>query len=353
MSAVDVMDVLAELEERAGASDTNRPAWLGERRQGLTATEIRDLAIKGPGYKQDLIEAKLADVDEPELRSPYIVWGRHREPIIAEQVAALYGIRPESRVFRAADQPRWLGSPDGVGQDFDDSLVVSEIKTAAVDIAPGTSKFDAKGYYLQMQWVMRVTGARRCLYAWEKRLGDPEYGFEPGELHTSWVEYDEVTVQKLEAIAVDFLDALDEARRQRLDGEGPAVDEHADTLAVNYLRGLDAEKEGVAAKKAAFEELRAYLAAGEPVSQKSTLAQITYSPEVVETVLEVDEEAARRVDPYGLWGDIEHLEAELAAKNAEWAKHCERFRTVEVSRVVKKEVLRVSPGRDTRKAKDS
>lgn len=349
--AAAVLSALEELEQRAGASDTDRPAWLAERRRGLTATEVRDLALKGPAFKRELIEAKLADVDEPELRSPYIVWGRRREPIIAERVEAVHGLRPESRVFRAADQPRWLGSPDGVGEDFDGSLVVAEYKTAEVDIAPGTVKFDAKGYFLQMQWVMRVTGARRCLYAWEKRVGDPDYGFEPGPLRMAWVEYDEATVRRLEAIAVDFLDALDEARRAREVGEEPGIDEHADTLAVNYLHALDAEKQGTEAKRAAYGELKDYLAAGEPVSQKSTLAQITYVPEVVETVLVADEDAARAADPMDLWGDVEHLEAELKAARARWGAHCEGFLTREESRVVKKEVLRVTPGKDTRKAK--
>ena len=50
--------MLEDLMARAGASDTDREAWLAERAQGVTATEIRDLAKCGAGFRLDLIAQK-------------------------------------------------------------------------------------------------------------------------------------------------------------------------------------------------------------------------------------------------------------------------------------------------------
>jgi hypothetical protein len=345
------LSVLEELETRAGAPYSNRPAWLAERRGGLTATEVKQLALGGVGAKRKLIEAKLSGIDEPELTAGPVVWGNVREPVIAAEIDARHGIHPEERVFRAADNSRFLASPDGVGVGWDDELLVSEIKTSGGNKTVGSEGFARSGYALQMQWSMRVTGARRCLYVVEERL-QGEGGFFPGDRFYAWIDYDESTVRRLEAIAVDFLDALDEERQRRETGEGPVIDEYADTLALNYLKGLDVEKQGVELKKSAYEELRTHLAAGEPFAQKSTLAQITYSPEETETVLVVDEDAARAADVTDIRGDIEHLEAELLAARARWAVHCEPYKTREETRVTKREVLRVTAGKDTRKAKD-
>ena len=53
-----VPPAVADLMSRAGASDQDRPAWLAERRGGVTATEIRDLAI-GKKRQGELVDLKL------------------------------------------------------------------------------------------------------------------------------------------------------------------------------------------------------------------------------------------------------------------------------------------------------
>lgn len=360
-----IADKLLELEARAGASDKDRDAWLAERRNGPTATEVRDLYI-GKLTVRELVDRKLGRTPEVGDLShiPVIGWGKEREPIIAAEVERRYLIAPESRVFKASDHPRKLASPDGVGVDFDGELVVSEIKTAGKDIAPGTEAFRAKGYLAQMVWVMRVTGARRCLYAWEERLTLPGMeGFAPGALRFEWIEWDEVLAEKLERIADGFLTALDaaaaedpEARRE------PVIDEELDTLAVNYLRGLDLEKQAKELKEPAYRAMFELLDAGEPVVQESPLARVSFTPAEIEEkpVIELDQVAARTAAPAGLYERLEQAEDDLRQAQeavereaALVAAHEERFRVqVRTERVVvKKATLRVTAAKNTKEKK--
>lgn len=198
MAALMEHPALVALALRAGASDTDRELWLAERLRGVTATEIRDLVVKGPTFRRELIDIKLGRTVDSFTGNQYTAWGKKREPIIAAWVEQSFGILPESRVIRAAENLRLLASPDGVGVDFDGNLLLSEIKTSGHDIAPGTAKYADVGYLLQMIWGMRITGARRCLYVWEQHDGNwqdrgGDY-LEPAPLHaqplTEWIEYD-------------------------------------------------------------------------------------------------------------------------------------------------------------------
>jgi hypothetical protein len=280
--------VLAELEARAGASDRDREAWLAERRAGITATEVRDLAI-GTIRQQDLIDLKLGRKVDDFTGNAYTEWGKQRESIIAAELAG-EGFAEETRVFHHPENSRYLASPDGLRIDFDEQLDVLEIKTSKIDQPPGSAEEQAKGYALQVQWVMFVTGARRGRYVVEERLGAP-WNFTPGDLNRHWIERDDTVIGALRVIADEFLAELD---RQREDG-APEIDEEVDTHAVNYLRGLAAEKEGKALKEASY---LALIQAG--VSQTSALAKVTYSPGAAASEFEedvIDLEAAEAAHP--------------------------------------------------------
>ena len=309
---------LTDLLARAGASDTDRAAWLAERAQGITATEIRDL-MKGKLRQDDLIALKLGRKVDSFTGNQYTDWGKEREPIIAAGVRGM-GIDPESRVFHGERNSRHLASPDGIGVEFDGALVISEIKTSGKDIRRGHAAYDATGYELQMQWAMLVTDADRCLFVFEERL-TVDGRFVPGEVFTEWVPRDEAIIADLVARADEFLAELD---RQREDG-APVIDEELDTHAVNYLRGLAAEKEGKELKESAY---AAIVAAGK--SQESPLARITFTPEKAGELVDVvviDEEAAKaaRMD---LWAKVHAARQKHAAVEREWVEHLAGFTTV-------------------------
>ena len=316
-TAISLHPVLAELETRAGASDEDRPAWLAERLGGCTATEVRDLVILGPSFRRILKARKLGRLpDVADLsRVPVIGWGKDREKVIADNLQERYAIAPETRVFRAADNPRFLASPDGVGVAFDGTLVTSEVKTAGHDVSVGSPGYAKKGYELQQQWVMRVTGARRSMFAWEERVEVIPGVFEPGEITYEWVEYDEQIVSQLEAIALEFLAEVD-AAREAGDVE-EVVDEDLDTDAVNYLRGLDLEKQGAALKKTAFESIKTRLAGMESFQQVSAIARVTYSETAATDGETADVEAAQAADKE-LWESLEIL-------REQWAEHLTKF----------------------------
>jgi len=312
-----MVSVLEELETRAGASDQQREAWLSDRRAGVTATELRDLYMKRVTIGE-LVNRKLGRVPEVGDLShiPVIGWGRLREPIIAALVEQRFGIRPESRVFRAADESRFLASPDGVGINFDEELLISEIKTSGKDIPPWSDAYADKGYEIQQQWGMRVLGAIRSLFVWEIRDELPGGAFVNGRLQHAWVDRDDVLIGKLEKLARQFLAALDKAAAEPY--VAPLIDEELDTHAVNYLRGLDLERQAKALKAPAWAAL---LAAGK--SQTSLVARVTFTPGEAGEVEEIDYAAAEAADP--------DLFARMKAAAVAWAAHCEGFkRTVPV-----------------------
>lgn len=204
---------LSELLARAGvAKEDDEQAWLAQRRAGVTATEVRDLAT---GKKS--VAALVAEKRNPppRLDNRQFAWGRAREGVLGDWLRGA-GFEPESRVFHAAENPRWLASPDAVGVDFDGRVVIAEVKTSKHDLGAGSPEFEASGYNVQMQWQMLVTGAQRCFFVveqhdddWVDRGGEwPEP--EPLGLPLArWVERDDRVIAGLEELAAQFLAALD------------------------------------------------------------------------------------------------------------------------------------------------
>lgn len=309
----DTTTALDTLEQRAGASDHDRAAWLAERRGGITATQVRDVLLEQLGLpswskKQELIDEKLGRRVDDFAGSPYTDWGNVREPVIAGVLAA-EGFSPESRVFRHPENARYLASPDGIRINFDEEIEVLEIKTSSHDLPPGSEAIRKRGYELQVQWVMFVLGARRCRFVVEERLGAPGR-FAPGEVHRYWIERDETLIARLIKVADDFLREMDHQR----DHGAPAIDEELDTHAVNVLTFRDSESSAKRAKEKAWQSLLGELVAGgKDFSQESTLARITFTAGVASLSEVPDVEAAKKADP--------ELFAEVEALSKRWNAH--------------------------------
>ncbi|MBN9210753.1 MAG: hypothetical protein BGO45_10790 [Microbacterium sp. 71-36] len=316
-----VPPAVAELMRRAGASDQDRAAWLAERLTGLTATEIAGLAV-GKKRQGELVDLKLGLKEDTFNGNAYTEWGKLREPFLAA-AAERRGILAESRVFHHAENRRWLASPDGVGATFDGELLLGEYKTSGHDLTPGTPTFERTGYLEQMTWAMVVTGARRCLFIWEERLGTPETGFEAGRRFEHWIEFDEALAKRLAAFARRFFSALDKKRAEVDAGNvtAPVVDPVLDVLALDVLAGRREEAAGKRKKETAWKALQAELAGREELSQRSSAAQVTWVPAGTATVPQthVDETTAKAELP-DVWAAVEKGRADLAVLEDAWAK---------------------------------
>lgn len=307
---------LVELDSRAGASDTDREAWLAERAKGVTATEVRDLWLwrQGMGGRsvQELIDEKLGKA--PVFQgNAYTEFGKLREPAIAAKLA---GFTPESRVFHHVDRHEFLASPDAIALDFDERMTLAEIKTVGSSkypLEPGSKACIEKGYVPQLQWQMFVCGADAGLLVVEERLGSLQEGFTPGELSQWHVPRDEEMIRELTGIADEFLVELAKAR----EAGGSELDEELDALAAEVIAGRQAEAAGKRAKETAWRRLQERVAAaGVRVSQRSERARVSWVPE--HTVRqEVPDEDACRAANRDVWDElvrVRELERELAEK---------------------------------------
>jgi hypothetical protein len=266
-----------------------KQAWLDFRREGITATQIRDWGIAS--RRRKIIEEKVTGQFEDLSHIAAVSHGTLREPAIADWIKRRFGIEPCDSVFASPTNSRHLASPDGVTRDpFTGELTVgpaaalSEIKTSKHNLVPGrldasrnlveidySSDFARSNYYTQMQWQMAVMGAGLTLFAWEQHdnIIDPETGtFTPlGAPEWCWIPRDENLIQVLlTTVAPDALRTIDEARAAITVTDLPpvsAVDSERAILIADLVKARQAEALAKAAKEQAWAKLQAfYLAEG-------------------------------------------------------------------------------------------
>jgi predicted phage-related endonuclease len=86
-----------------------------------------------------------------------------------------------------------MATPDGLSLDH---KLIGEYKTSGkpLDKVPAN-------YMRQVQWQLYVTGAEKCLFAYELRLEGPE-GFVPGfDVECQWIDRDEKMIGDLIKVA--------------------------------------------------------------------------------------------------------------------------------------------------------
>lgn len=258
-------EVLARLESCAGASDQDREAWLAERTQGVTATEVAKLARNYDTNSFDIINEKL--YGSTFKGNHYTRWGKEREPYLEQVGLERFGIYPESRVFKHPDEPRHLASPDGIQVNGDGLICLGEYKTCGKDLT--LALLVEKGYWDQAQWQMYVLGAESVWLIWEWREG-PEgaYTARPGGLHL--IERDDARIDLLVTVANRFLGDLDEARAQAEKANEPPSDPWLQGLLERYLDAKEALKE-------CDEALRDYLTEMGITKVETDVAMVSYS----------------------------------------------------------------------------
>lgn len=182
--------------ERFIVSSQTRDLWLEARERGVTATQVAKAATPA-GMKE--VKAQIESPVEVTVNA-VMDWGNEREPYIAHVVKERYGVMPNDWLI-CADGPgnEWqMATPDGLSLDH---TMIGEYKTSGKDL----SKIPI-GYMRQIQWQLYVTGAERCVFAWEQRLEGPE-GFVPGmDVETQIVERDEEMIGQLIKVAQEVQD---------------------------------------------------------------------------------------------------------------------------------------------------
>lgn len=297
-----MMSELAGLLARAIVSEQeDRPAWLAARAVGVTATEMKKLMMGGPGTVATLVREKI-EGDFPDLAHvPRIAWGRAREEFIAAWIEGKFGITASAHLFYSEAHARFMATPDGIGEDFDGCLVNSEIKTGKYGLDPEdpTSYFWESGYYYQVQWALFVTGASKCLFAWEQHDDDfsgwPNTGpaIPLGEPEFRWIVRDEVLISEMIDRAKAFLEALDDAMNE----VQPDADPQLVLLSAELLAARRAEAEAKARKDAVWKRLLARLESEPEMSKPAGSATVTWTPGRIVPTIVPDPVAAAAAHP--------------------------------------------------------
>lgn len=314
---------LTELMSRATPFE-ERSEWLRARAQGVTGTQIAKLAKSGvhSAYGRQLIQEKLHGGQDRDLSNVRAArWGTVREEFIAEWVERRFGIHPSVQtLFRAKDNPRYLVTPDGVGVTFDDELLLSEVKTTVNDLTPvkPNKKYTTSGYADQKQWELRVTGASRVLFVWERHDNDwsgwPERGPAPltDEPEFRWIERDEKRIAELERTADEFLAALDAAEGEQAAEPDPVLD----GFAAAVLTARVDEVIAAARKKQAWQWVLERVSVRKSFTQEA-YARVTWTAPETTVTQEPDQDAAIAAAK-SLWV------AYQAAKST-WESHAAEF----------------------------
>lgn len=309
--------ILEQLYTRALASSAEREPWLRARAGGITATEVRDLRA-GNMNARALADKKRSMDFEDLSHVRHIAHGNNREPVIAEWIAQRFNIQPNDYLFAGLLNSRHLATPDGAGINFDEHLLISEIKTSKYNLDPAGDHFGKTGYFYQMQWQMYVTGAKRCLFVWEQHDDDwsewPERAPEPvfAEPQFVWIDRDEREIERLIKVADGFLHEYDSVYATQEE------DPQLANLAERYIRTLRAESSFTKAKREIWDALHQHL----HDRDKDTYApapglKVTWTPAQREIVSVPDFDAALEADP-GLF-------AMMTDTRAAWEEHLAKF----------------------------
>jgi hypothetical protein len=177
--------------ERFIVSSQTKDLWLAARDRGVTATQVAKASTPA-GMKEVL--AKIENPTPVEANG-FMDWGVEREAYIAHVVKERYGILPNDWLLCAdgAVNEWQMATPDGLSLDH---TMIGEYKTSGkpLDKVPAN-------YMRQVQWQLYVTGAEKCLFAYELRLEGPE-GFVPGfDVECQWIDRDEKIIADLIKVA--------------------------------------------------------------------------------------------------------------------------------------------------------
>lgn len=265
-------------------SSDDREAWLAARREGITATDLANLASGGPAVWASL-RADKAGEGRAWSGNEYTEWGNSREEVIAAAVRSLYPhLEHNTYVVASDDDPRFMCTPDMIGAG---GSTLCQIKTALWKGERWTIDDVPKRYYDQCQAEMNVTGATLNLLAVEyyDRLEDgvfvPTFLFE--DPHIIPIERDDERIAELVGIAEQFV-AM---------GEPDTLDLYL----ADYARADAREKAAKAEKEEARKLIAKEIAERPSGKYVSDLGSVTQGQDTTKTVTVLNEERLKEKAP--------------------------------------------------------
>lgn len=178
-----------------------REDWLIAREGGVTATMVAQGAT--PSGLASLIRSW----SEPQFEgNAYTEFGTWAERYIVDHAHREFGILPNDWLIRSADDPRWLGTPDGLSLDHREIAEAKTGSTAPKSLEVSSIKREHRD---QCQWNLMVSGAERCRYLFQPRATAPDGSFymalwEPIGI---WIPRDEARIAELVTVAERIMEA--------------------------------------------------------------------------------------------------------------------------------------------------
>lgn len=292
----------------AGPSSDDREAWLAQRRQGVTATEVAKAAQGRPADIHKIITEKVTGAHVDLTGNKFVDYGNEREPIIADYVKRRFNIEPNTLCYSSPDNPRYLATPDGYVDDaFTEERFVAEIKTSRHDLWPfpfsrdddlgvptltvaiadralaaidrgefAPSGFWRTSYYDQIQWQMLVMNADRAIFAAEQH--DDNWP-NPKPLRPAdviWVERNVKRIEYLLTVADALLAKIDNATPDSIAPASEIDPDVADHMH-KYLHAHGAVKTAEALKSAAWKWLQDHFKDVDEFRSENDEAKITWA----------------------------------------------------------------------------
>lgn len=292
------------------AGDAPRIDWMSERGEGVTASEVWEIARGGIKTWRRILELKMNGSTFRGNRATNA--GHAREAALLDEAQEhLLECEPNAALWAASDNDLHRATPDAIGVDEEYELTAVEVKSHEHGWEHDGIPMD---HLAQLQWQMRVLGAPRGLYGFEARHEDDQ----PPLDGATWiaVDRDEEMIAWLTERADAFL-AWREAGCPDV-MPLPADVEAARAAWVPLKRAADAaaaaEKTANAALKKAIE--------GQPYARRFGHVGIGEGGGYQLTVSEtrsIDEAAFKAADPEG-HHDVEQLRVALAFAEAAAAR---------------------------------
>ncbi len=178
-----------------------RDDWLIARERGVTATMVAQAAT--PSGFDNLVRSW----SEPPFEgNPYTDFGTWAERYIIDHAHREHGILANDWLIQSADDPRWLGTPDGLSLDHSEIAEAKTGSTPPKNTSPASVKREHRD---QCQWNLGVTGAQRCLYLFQPRATASDGSFYLGlwEPISIWIDRDETRIAHLKTVAERIMEA--------------------------------------------------------------------------------------------------------------------------------------------------